>query len=95
MIPLKKRNYFLHSKDGSFSKFKKNHQLVKANNGCIIKALQSEEGGEYISTRFVECCCAHGIKRETTTSHTPQQKCLCQISQPFINWNGSKYRVWE
>lgn len=85
MIPLRKKNYFLHSKDGAFSKFKKNHQIVKANNGCIIKALQSDKGGEYISTRFEESCRAHGIKCEATTSHTPQQKWLCQISQPFIN----------
>ena len=38
-----------------------------------IKALRSDNDGEYVSQEFKDFCAAEGIKRELTTSHNPQQ----------------------
>ena len=39
--------------------------------GKIVKALRSDNGGEYISKEFVDFCVGKGIK--TTTPYTPAQ----------------------
>ena len=41
--------------------------------GRKIKCLRSDNGTEYIDSRFMELCEQHGIKRHFTVHKTPQQ----------------------
>jgi putative transposase len=38
-----------------------------------VKALRSDNGGEYISNKFKDFCNKEGIQRELITPHNPQQ----------------------
>ena len=41
--------------------------------GKQVKALRSENGGEFISSEFKDFCSAEGIRRELIVPHNPQQ----------------------
>ena len=41
--------------------------------GKKVKALRSDNGGEYISKEFADVCAEKGMKREFTTSYTLAQ----------------------
>ena len=41
--------------------------------GKKVKALRSDNGGEYISKEFADFCAEKGIKREFTAPYTPAQ----------------------
>jgi len=47
--------------------------LVEKESGKKIRALRSDNGGEYVSQEFKDFCVAKGIKRELRTPHNPQQ----------------------
>jgi len=47
--------------------------LVEKESRKKIKALRSDNGGEYVSQEFKDFCAVEGIKRELTTPHNPQQ----------------------
>jgi transposase InsO family protein len=38
-----------------------------------IKALRSENGGEFVSKKFDDFLCECGIQRQTSAPYTPQQ----------------------
>jgi len=63
----------MQKKDQTFSKFCEFKALVEKESGKKIKALRSENGGEYVSQEFKKFCANEGIKRELTTPHNPQQ----------------------
>lgn len=65
--------YFLQAKSNAFSVFKSYKVLVEKELGQHIKILRSDRGGEYNSKDFESFCATHGIKRQLTTSYTPQQ----------------------
>eukprot|EP00253_Pinus_taeda_P009336 PITA_09336 len=60
-------------KDQTFTKFCEFKGLVEKESGKKIKALRSNNGGEYVSQEFKNLCAAKGIKRELTAPHNPQQ----------------------
>jgi len=47
--------------------------LVEKELGKKIRALRSDNGGEYVSQEFKDLYAAKGIKWELTTPHNPQQ----------------------
>lgn len=47
--------------------------LVEKQTGKKIKAMRSDDGGEYISNGFREFCAKEGIRRELIAPHNPQQ----------------------
>ena len=47
--------------------------LAEKESGKKIKALRSDNGGEYVSQQFKDFCSVEGIKRVLTTPHNPQQ----------------------
>ena len=65
--------YFLKHKSETFDKFKEFKELVQKHSGLSIKILRLDKGGEYKSNEFLEYCRYHGIKKQFTTSYTPQQ----------------------
>ena len=65
--------YFLKYKSETFEKFKEFRAFVEKQSGLPIKVLRSDRGGEYKSNEFLDYCRDHGIKKQFTTSYTPQQ----------------------
>ena len=65
--------YILKDKSRAFEIFKVFKILVEKESECLIKCLRSDRGGEYTSTEFNEFCNTNGIKRQLTTTYTPQQ----------------------
>eukprot|EP00253_Pinus_taeda_P024974 PITA_24974 len=63
----------MHKKDQTFSKFCEFKALVEKESGKKIRALRSDNGGEYVSQEFKDFCAAEGIKWELTAPHNPQQ----------------------
>jgi hypothetical protein len=60
----------------------KNTPMDTYENFSTIRAIRSDNGGEYTSKNFTELCLKHGIRREFTIPHTPEQ-------------NGVAERTWR
>jgi len=65
--------FFMQKKNETFSKFYEFKALVEKELGNKVKALRSDNGGEYISGEFKYFCKAEGIRRELIAPHNPQQ----------------------
>lgn len=96
-------SYFLKRKDETFEKFQEYHKYVETQLGKQVKALRSDGGGEYISTEFANYLKQHGIKRQVTIPHTPQQngvaerrnRTLCEMSRCLLNESGLPLNFWK
>ena len=62
----------MQKKDQTFSKFCEFKALVEKESEKQVKALQSDNGGEYISNEFKYFCSKEGIRRELIAPHNPQ-----------------------
>ena len=81
--------YTMKRKSDTFECFKKYHAYAERHTGSKIasinvarrvektkeqlKALRTDNGGEYISLKFKEYLESHGIQHQLTVAHTPQQ----------------------
>eukprot|EP00253_Pinus_taeda_P006996 PITA_06996 len=63
----------IRKKRETYSKFCEFKALVEKESGKKVKALRSDNGGEYISGEFKDICSAEGIQRELIAPHNPQQ----------------------
>eukprot|EP00253_Pinus_taeda_P001688 PITA_01688 len=63
----------MQKKSETYSKFCEFKALVEKDSGKKVKALRSDNGGEYISDEFKDFCKAEGIRRELIAPHNPQQ----------------------
>ena len=61
--------FFLQKKDQLFSKFCEFKALVEKYTGKKVKALRSDNGGEYISNEFKKFCAKEGIHQELIAPH--------------------------
>ena len=64
--------YFLKRKSEVFEYFKEFKAFVEKQSGYRIKALRSDQGGEYTSDAFEEFLKQQGIKHQFTPAYTPQ-----------------------
>jgi hypothetical protein len=64
--------YYIRTKYDIFDTFKKWKSLVENETGKRLKCIRSENGGEYCSKEFYDCCSYHGIHKEKTLPRTPQ-----------------------
>ena len=60
-------------KSETFSKLYELKELVEKESGKQVKALWSDNGGEYISNEFKVFCRKEGIRRELIVPNNPQQ----------------------
>ena len=60
-------------KSERYSKFCEFKALVEKELGKKVKALQSDNDGEFISGEFKDFCSTEGIRRELIAPHNPQQ----------------------
>jgi transposase InsO family protein len=65
--------YFLVEKSEAFTTFKNYKSLVEKESGALIGCLRTDRGGEFTSNEFNEFCKINGIRRQLTTSYTPQK----------------------
>ncbi|KAI3768676.1 hypothetical protein L2E82_19506 [Cichorium intybus] len=65
--------YLLTEKSQALESFKDFKDKVEKETGKVVKALRTDRGGEYLSNEFSKFCREHGIRRQLTTSFTPQQ----------------------
>src|SRR5699024_4976677 len=65
--------FFVRKKDETFSKFVEFKALVENETSKKVKALKSDNGGEYVSNEFKFFCEKEGIRRELKAPHKPQQ----------------------
>ena len=65
--------YILKYKNEVFKRFQEWKALVEKSSGRHIKALRSDNGGEYTSSDFDSYLTKEGIKHERTTPYTPEQ----------------------
>lgn len=65
--------YFLVAKSEAFEVFQKFKVFIEKESGTEIAGLRTDRGGEFLSTKFKEFCDKVGIKRQLTTTFTPQQ----------------------
>jgi transposase InsO family protein len=63
----------MQKKDQTFSKLSEFKALVEKELGKQVKALRSDNGGEYISNEFKDFYSREGIRRELIAPHNPQQ----------------------
>ncbi|KAK8940855.1 hypothetical protein KSP39_PZI009825 [Platanthera zijinensis] len=60
-------------KSEAFRLFVEFKELVEGRLNLKIKKLRTDNGGEFVSSEFSNFCRKHGIQRELTCAHTPQQ----------------------
>ena len=65
--------YFLRKKSKVFDKFKEFKALVENHTEKKIKALMTDNGGEFCNKEFEEFCKKCGIARQNNTPYTPQK----------------------
>lgn len=63
----------MQKKDQTFLRFCEFKASAEKESGKKVKALCSDNGGEYVSQQFKDLCAAEGIKQELTAPHNPQQ----------------------
>ena len=63
----------MQKKSETYSKFCEFKALVEKESGKKVKALRSDNGGEYISSEFKDFYSTEGIQRELIAPHNPQQ----------------------
>jgi hypothetical protein len=64
---------FLKEKSEAFEKYKEYEALVENQSGLKIRALRSDNGGEYISGAFRKYLAGRGVESQYTAPYTPQQ----------------------
>ena len=65
--------YFMKAKSETFAKFQEFKSFIKKEIGSHIRALRSDNGGEFDSHHFTDLCRDSGIKRELSIPYNPQQ----------------------
>ena len=64
--------FFMQKKRKTYSKFCEFKALVEKESGKHVKALRSDNDGEFVSTEFKDFCSVEGIRRELIAPHNPQ-----------------------
>jgi len=76
--------FFMQKKSETYSKFCEFKALVEKESGKKVKALRSDNGGEFISGEFKDFCSAEGIRRELIAPHNPQQNGVAERKNRMI-----------
>eukprot|EP00253_Pinus_taeda_P002475 PITA_02475 len=74
----------MQKKSETYSKFCEFKALAEKESGKKVKALRSDNGGEFISGEFKNFCSAEGIRRELIAPHNPQQNGVTERKNRMI-----------
>ncbi|GKV09292.1 hypothetical protein SLEP1_g20816 [Rubroshorea leprosula] len=94
--------YFAKEKSDAFPIFKKFKALVEKQSGCSIKVMRIDQGREFVSAEFNIFCEDFDIKRQLTTSYTPQQnrvaerknRSLVEMAKSMLKAKGLPNSFW-
>ena len=86
----------------TFSKFCEFKALVEKDSGKQVKALRSDNGGEYISNEFKYFCSKEGIRREIIAPHNPHQNGVAErknrtivgVARAMLHDQGLLMHLW-
>eukprot|EP00253_Pinus_taeda_P022849 PITA_22849 len=78
------KGYTLGKKDQNFTNFCEFKALVEKDSRKKIKALRSDNGGEYVSQEFKDFYVVEGMKGKLTTPHNPQQNVVVEMKNITI-----------
>jgi len=90
------------NKDEAFKKFKSFKALAENESDHKIQCLGSDRGGKFTSNEFFDFCEEHGIRREFSTSRTPQQngvvermnRTVQQMARTMLDESGTPTTFW-
>ena len=68
----------MYKKDETFPKFVEFKALVQKETDKKVKALRSDNGGEYVSNEFKNLCAKEGIQIELTIPHNTHQNGMAE-----------------
>ena len=76
--------------------------MVEKELGKKIKALRSDNGGQYVSQDFKDFCTTEGIKQELTAPHNPQQNGVVEsknitivgVARKMLHDQGLPLHLW-
>ncbi|MCO5579765.1 hypothetical protein L7F22_033625 [Adiantum nelumboides] len=94
--------YFLKAKLEAFEVFLEFKVMVEKENGCHIKCLRIDGGGEYMSHSFDDYLREQGIRRQITCRYTPQQngvaerknRVITEIARAMMNEMNMPLTYW-
>ncbi|PKU62451.1 Retrovirus-related Pol polyprotein from transposon TNT 1-94 [Dendrobium catenatum] len=94
--------YLMHTKQETFSKLKIIYKLIKTQFNTKLKALRSNGGGEFLSTEFTSFLLTHGIQRQLSCPHTPEQngvaerkhRHLLELTRTLIHASNIPHSFW-
>ena len=92
----------MQKKDQTFSNFCEFMALVEKDSGKQVKALRSDNSGEYISNEFNKLCRKEGILRECIAPHNPQQngvterknRTIMGVARAMLHDQGLPMHLW-
>lgn len=76
--------YFLKSKSEVYERFKEFQVMVENQTDCRIKKLRSDNGTEYLSTKFQQYLKEKGIIHQTTIAYSPEQNGVAERTNRSI-----------
>jgi hypothetical protein len=76
--------FFMQKKDQTFSNFCEFKELVEKESRKQVKALRSNNGGEYISNEFKDFCSKEEIRRELIVPHNLEQNGVMERKNKMI-----------
>ena len=94
--------FFMQKKRKTFSKFCEFKALVEKESGNQVKALRSNNGGEYISGKLKDFCSKEGIRRELIVPRNPQQNGVAErknrtivgVARAMLHDQGLPMHLW-
>ncbi|PKU83709.1 Retrovirus-related Pol polyprotein from transposon TNT 1-94 [Dendrobium catenatum] len=94
--------YLMHNKQETFSKFKILYKLIKTQFQTTPKILRSDGGGEFLSNDFTSFLQHHGIQRQLSCPHTPEQngvaerkhRHLLELTRTLIHASNTPHIFW-
>ena len=92
----------MQKKSETYSKFCEFKALVGKESGKQVKALRSDNGGEYISGEFKDFCSKEGIRIELIVPHNPQQngvkewknRTIVGVARAMLHDQGLPMHLW-
>jgi hypothetical protein len=95
-------NYFLKTKDESFSKFQDFKNLVENQTGRHIRVFRKDNGKEFDSHKYDNLCRAPEIKRELIVPYNPQQngvverknRTICEVTRAMMYDQNLPLSLW-
>ena len=94
--------YFTKAKNETFAKFQEFKTFIEKQRGSHIRALRSDNGGEFDSRHFNALCRESGIKRELTVPYNPQQnevaerknRTICEVAKAMMHDLDLPTSIW-